>query len=100
MGHRVLAGGGGAGAQVTDASAYDQLKSMTTIVADTGELDKIKSILPTDATTNPTLIFQALNTDGGKVMFDKAIAAAMKKMGRHADEEALVSEVCDRLAVM
>lgn len=33
-------------------------------------------------------------------MFDKAIAAAMKKMGRHADEEALVSEVCDRLAVM
>jgi transaldolase len=83
-----------------ESNALAQLKAMTTIVADTGELDKIKAVLPTDATTNPTLIFQALNSDGGKVMFDKAIAAAMKKMGRHADEEALVSEVCDRLAVM
>lgn len=82
------------------SNAFTQLKAMTTIVADTGELDKIKSILPQDATTNPSLIFQALNTDDGKVKFDKAISDAMKKMGKNVEQEALVSEVCDRLAVM
>jgi len=98
--HKVLRANGSSAATGGESNALSQLKAMTTIVADTGELDKIKAILPEDATTNPTLIFQALNTDGGKVMFDKAINAAMKKMGRNADEEALASEVCDRLAVM
>jgi len=94
--HKVLGSGGGS----AGGNALDQLKSMTVIVADTGELDKIKAILPEDATTNPTLIFQALNTEAGKVMMDKATNAAYQKMGRNADKEALVSEVCDRLAVM
>jgi len=81
-------------------NAFTQLKAMTIVVADTGEIDKIKAILPQDATTNPSLIFAALNTDGGKVQFDKAISDAMKKLGKDVDQETLVSEVCDRLAVM
>ncbi|WP_024952410.1 transaldolase [Cobetia crustatorum] len=36
-----------------------QLKEMTTVVADTGDLDAIRRFSPTDATTNPSLILQA-----------------------------------------
>ncbi|MBB3183057.1 transaldolase [Halomonas fontilapidosi] len=36
-----------------------QLKTMTTVVADTGDLDTIRRFSPTDATTNPSLILQA-----------------------------------------
>lgn len=36
-----------------------QLKSMTTVVADTGDLEAIRRFTPTDATTNPSLILQA-----------------------------------------
>ena len=36
-----------------------ELKSLTTIVADTGEFEEIKKYLPTDATTNPSLILAA-----------------------------------------
>ena len=37
------------------ASLLEQLKSMTTIVADTGEVDAIKTLKPVDATTIKTL---------------------------------------------
>ncbi|PMR67694.1 transaldolase [Halomonas heilongjiangensis] len=36
-----------------------QLKSMTTVVADTGDIEAIRRFQPTDATTNPSLILQA-----------------------------------------
>ena len=41
------------------ASLLEQLKTMTTIVADTGEVDAIKSLKPVDATTNPSLLLKA-----------------------------------------
>ncbi len=37
----------------------DTFKSMTTVVADTGDINSIKQYQPTDATTNPSLIFKA-----------------------------------------
>ena len=40
-----------------------QLKAMTTVVADTGDLDAIRRFAPTDATTNPSLILQAAQQD-------------------------------------
>ncbi|KAA0011367.1 transaldolase [Billgrantia pellis] len=36
-----------------------QLKAMSTVVADTGDIDAIRRFQPTDATTNPSLILQA-----------------------------------------
>lgn len=36
-----------------------QLKAMTTVVADTGDIEAIRRFQPTDATTNPSLILQA-----------------------------------------
>lgn len=38
----------------------EQLRKMTTIVADTGDIDSIKQYRPTDATTNPSLILSAM----------------------------------------
>ena len=37
----------------------DQLASLTTIVADTGDIASIAKIQPQDATTNPSLILKA-----------------------------------------
>ena len=41
-------------------SALQQLRTMTTIVADTGDLSAIARLKPVDATTNPSLITKAL----------------------------------------
>jgi len=41
-------------------SALQQLRTMTTIVADTGDLTAIARLKPIDATTNPSLITKAL----------------------------------------
>ncbi len=38
------------------ASKLDQLKSMTVVVADTGDMQAIEAFKPVDCTTNPTLI--------------------------------------------
>lgn len=41
------------------ANLLDQLKEMTVVVADTGDLEAIKKYTPRDATTNPSLITAA-----------------------------------------
>ncbi|WP_131668886.1 transaldolase [Psychrobacter pygoscelis] len=41
-------------------NALEQLRTMTTIVADTGDLVAIERLAPVDATTNPSLITKAL----------------------------------------
>lgn len=42
-------------------TTLDQLKTMTTVVADTGDLSAIARLMPIDATTNPSLITKALS---------------------------------------
>ena len=37
----------------------EQLRAMTTVVADTGDLEAISRLKPTDATTNPSLLLKA-----------------------------------------
>jgi transaldolase len=60
-------------------SCLDQLKKHTTIVADTGDIDAIKNSLPTDATTNPSLILQAAQMAQYAPLIDKAIEFARTK---------------------
>lgn len=52
----------------------DQLKKFTTVVADTGDFESIKKYSPQDATTNPTLIFKAVQMPEYSHLLDKAIA--------------------------
>ena len=51
----------------------DQLKKMTTVVSDTGDFESIKAYHPTDATTNPSLIFAASQLPQYKHLITDAI---------------------------
>jgi transaldolase len=55
-------------------NALDQLKQFTTVVADTGDFESIRAYEPQDATTNPTLIFKAVQQAEYKPLLEKAIA--------------------------
>lgn len=62
-------------------SKLDQLKKMTTIVADTGEIDEIKKYKPTDATTNPSLILKASENKEYQPLIKEAIQYGKAKGG-------------------
>lgn len=66
-------------------SQLDQLKAMTTVVVDTGDIEAIKQYTPTDATTNPSLILAAVQKPAYRHLLDDAIAFGKKK-GTTADE--------------
>ncbi len=59
-------------------SKLDQLKKMTTIVADTGEFEEIKKYHPTDATTNPSLILAAATLPDYQFLIEEAIQYGKK----------------------
>jgi hypothetical protein len=53
---------------------FDKLKNLTTIVADTGDIEAIRKFKPQDATTNPSLIYKAATMDAYSKLVDDAIA--------------------------
>lgn len=59
--------------QKTPNTQYDQLAALTTIVADTGEIAQIKKYKPTDATTNPSLLYKAASAPEHQDLVDDAI---------------------------
>lgn len=69
-----------------NVSQLDQLKAMTTVVVDTGDIDSIKQYTPTDATTNPSLILAAVQNPQYKHLLEDAVAYA-KSRGKTADEQ-------------
>lgn len=74
----------------------DQLKAMTVVVADTGDIASIKAFQPTDCTTNPTLILKAAQMPAYAAIVAEAVAWAKAQGG---SKEAQASAACDRLAV-
>lgn len=66
-------------------SKLDQIREMTTVVSDTGDIDSIQKYKPTDATTNPSLIFAATQKPNYKHLIDEAVAFA--KASGHTPEE-------------
>ncbi|MCL6755618.1 MAG: transaldolase [Candidatus Rhabdochlamydia oedothoracis] len=56
----------------------EQLKKVTTIVSDTGEIEEIKTYLPTDATTNPSLILAASNKPEYQFLIEETIQSGLK----------------------
>ena len=73
-------------------SKLDQLRAMTTVVADTGDMEAIRAFRPTDCTTNPTLILKAAQMPAYAHLVDEAVHWAQRT---RADAGA----VTDRLAV-
>src|SRR5262245_17285742 len=72
----------------------DQLKKMTTIVSDTGEFEEIKKYLPTDATTNPSLILAASSKPEYQFLIEEAIQWGKKNAKNPADvKEAIIDKL-------
>lgn len=74
----------------------DQLKKMTTVVSDTGDINSIKKYTPTDGTTNPSLIFAAAQEAQYEHLIDDAIRYGMSKT---SDEHQMMGHIMDKLFV-
>ncbi len=59
----------------------EQLKSMTTVVADTGDIEAIKQYLPQDATTNPSLVYKAAQLPQYQCLIEDAVKRAKQLDG-------------------
>ncbi len=57
----------------------EQLRKMTTVVADTGDIASIQRLKPQDATTNPTLLLKAAKMPQNRELLHEAIAWAKSK---------------------
>jgi transaldolase len=74
----------------------DQLKTMTVVVADTGDIESIAKYQPRDTTTNPSLLFKAAQMSQYRKLLDEAIEFAQVATDDHAGQ----IQVCtDKLAV-
>ncbi|CAD7087152.1 unnamed protein product [Hermetia illucens] len=78
-------------------SSLDQLKALTTIVADTGDFEAMKVYKPTDATTNPSLILAASQMEQYKHLIEKAVKHGAK-LGETEQEK--IEEAMDMLCVL
>mmetsp|Transcript_1926 Transcript_1926/g.2545 ORF Transcript_1926/g.2545 Transcript_1926/m.2545 type:complete len:324 (-) Transcript_1926:108-1079(-) len=76
-------------------SQFDQLGKATVIVADTGDIDSIKKYKPTDATTNPSLIYAASQLPQYKHLVDDAVAYGKT----FKDKKEQLERAMDRVAV-
>ena len=74
----------------------DQLRTMTTVVADTGDIESIEQYRPTDATTNPSLLYKAAQLPQYEPLLASAIEYG-KALGRNPTQKLLLT--LDRLAV-
>jgi transaldolase len=77
-------------------SKLDQLRAMTVVVADTGDLDAVRRLKPQDCTTNPTLLLKAVETPAYGHIVEEALTWGRAQGG---SRESAVAAVCDRLAV-
>ena len=74
----------------------DSLRSMTVVVADTGDIDAIKKYQPQDATTNPSLILSASALPQYAPLIDEAITYAKAQSANKAQQ---LIDAEDKLAV-
>jgi transaldolase len=78
------------------ANLLEQLKSMTAIVADTGDIEAIRKHQPEDATTNPSLLLKAATLPEYAPLIADAIAWAKSQS---QDREQQAYDAMDKLAV-
>lgn len=70
-------------------SKLEQLKKITTVVADTGDFDAIARLKPVDATTNPSLLLKAASSESNGELLQEAFKGSKNDIGL----------ACDRFAV-
>ncbi|MBB1487086.1 transaldolase [Oceanospirillum sediminis] len=67
-------------------SKLEQLRQMTVVVADTGDIDAIRDLQPKDATTNPSLVLKVADKPEYQPLLKEAIAKARKETSDPAQQ--------------
>ncbi|RKX34795.1 MAG: transaldolase [Verrucomicrobia bacterium] len=75
----------------------EQLRQMTTVVADTGDFNSIKQYEPRDATTNPSLILKASEMPEYEALVDRAVT---ENRSSSLTGTALIHHIIDDLLVI
>jgi transaldolase len=77
----------------------EQLRAVTVVVADTGDIEAIKQVKPIDATTNPSLITAAAQMPEYQGIVDDTLKAARASLGSGASADEVATLAFDKLAV-
>jgi transaldolase len=77
-------------------SSLEQLRAMSTIVADTGDLGSVERLKPVDCTTNPTIVLRAIESEAYTDVVHEALSWGRKRSG---DPIRIVAATADRLAI-
>ena len=81
------------------ATLLAQLRQMTTVVADTGDIEAIEKARPQDATTNPSLLTAAAQMPNYSKIVDDVLLDARKQLGDNADDAKVTRLAFENLAV-
>lgn len=81
------------------ASLLAQLRQVTTVVADTGDIQAIEKFTPRDATTNPSLITAAAQMPQYHQIVDDTLLKAKADAGSDASDQDIANLAFNRLAV-
>jgi transaldolase len=71
----------------------EQLKKVTTVVADSGDFKSIEEYKPKDATTNPSLIYKAAKLEKYKHLIEEAIFYSKKNFSKKNFLEAAIDKI-------
>ena len=78
-------------------SQLDSLKKFSSVVADTGDIDSIQKFNPDDCTTNPSLIFKAVQSNKYKKLVDEVISNSKSRKFSQTQDQ--VNYIADQLTI-
>jgi transaldolase len=81
------------------ANLLEQLRTMTTVVSDSGDINAIKQFKPQDSTTNPSLIAAAAEMPEYQPIVDAVLKQARKDAGSNASDQEVATLAFKSLAV-
>jgi len=81
------------------ATLLEQLRNMTVVVADSGDINSIKKFQPQDSTTNPSLIAAAALMPEYQQIVDDVLQTARKEAGAAASDKDVAAYAFKTLAV-
>ena len=79
------------------ANQLEQLKKLSTVVADTGDVEAVSKFKPQDATTNPSLLLKAAALDKYQHLLNEACTWAKQQS---TDAQQQTTDAADKLAVL
>jgi transaldolase len=80
-------------------SLLEQLRSITVVVADSGDINSIEKFRPQDSTTNPSLITAAAQMPQYQPIVDSVLLAARKTAGSGSSEQTIANLAFKELAI-